>query len=60
MMTSFTRIVVVLAFVRNGIALSKHRPIRYYRPGNLSYIFTMAPVFQDVKAEALDPYLMGL
>ncbi|NLJ99966.1 MAG: flagellar type III secretion system pore protein FliP [Clostridia bacterium] len=60
MMTSFTRIVVVLSFVRNGIA-TQQTPPNQILIGLAIFLtfFTMAPVFQDIKTEALDPYLDG-
>ena len=49
-----------LAFVRNGIA-TQQTPPNQILIGLAIFLtfFTMAPVFQDVKAEALDPYLDG-
>jgi flagellar biosynthetic protein FliP len=51
MMTSFTRIVVVLS--------TQQTPPNQVLIGLALFLtfFTMAPVFQDIKAEAIDPYL---
>ena len=58
MMTSFTRIVVVLSFLRNALA-TQQTPPNQVLIGLALFLtfFTMAPVFQDIKAEAVDPYL---
>lgn len=58
MMTSFTRIVVVLSFLRNALA-TQQTPPNQVLIGLALFLtfFTMAPVFQDIKAEAIDPYL---
>lgn len=60
MLTSFTRILVVLSFVRSAIGVQQ-------MPSNQILVtlalfltfFTMAPVWQEVYDEALDPYLRG-
>lgn len=58
MMTSFTRIVVVLSFLRNALA-TQQTPPNQVLIGLALFLtfFTMAPVFQDIKTEAVDPYL---
>ena len=58
MMTSFTRIVVVLSFLRNALA-TQQTPPNQVLIGLALFLtfFTMAPVFQEVKTEAIDPYL---
>ena len=58
MMTSFTRIVVVLSFLRNALA-TQQTPPNQVLIGLALFLtfFTMAPVFQDIKTEAIDPYL---
>jgi flagellar biosynthetic protein FliP len=60
MLTSFTRILVVLSFVRSAIGVQQ-------MPSNQILVtlalfltfFTMAPVWQKVYDDALDPYLRG-
>jgi flagellar biosynthetic protein FliP len=60
LMTSFTRIVVVLSFVRNALA-TQQTPPNQVLIGLALFLtfFVMAPVYQEVKVEALDPYLAG-
>jgi flagellar biosynthetic protein FliP len=58
MMTSFTRMVVVLSFVRHAIGTQQMPPAQLII--GLALIlsaFVMAPVFQQIHAEALQPYL---
>ncbi|MHB1419367.1 MAG: flagellar type III secretion system pore protein FliP [Bacillota bacterium] len=58
MMTSFTRTVIVLAFVRNALATQQIPPNQVLVGLALFLtVFTMAPVYQQVKSQALDPYL---
>lgn len=60
MMTSFTRIVIVLGFVRNALATQQSPPNQVIIGLALFLtFFTMAPVYQDIKVDALDPYLAG-
>ncbi|MHB1125905.1 MAG: flagellar type III secretion system pore protein FliP [Bacillota bacterium] len=58
MMTSFTRTVIVLAFVRNALA-TQQIPPNQVLIGLAIFLtmFTMAPVYQQVKTQAIDPYL---
>lgn len=58
MMTSFTRIVVVLSFLRSALA-TQQTPPNQVLVGLALFLtfFTMAPVFQDIKTDAIDPYL---
>lgn len=60
LMTSFTRVAIVLGFVRNALA-TQQTPPNQVLIGLALFLtfFTMAPVFQEVKANALDPYLAG-
>ncbi|GAW92930.1 flagellar type III secretion system pore protein FliP [Calderihabitans maritimus] len=60
MMTSFTRIVVVLAFVRNALA-TQQTPPNQVLIGLALFLtfFTMMPVYSQIKAVAIDPYLAG-
>lgn len=58
LMTSFTRIVVVLSFVRNALATQQTPPNQVIIGLALFLtLFTMYPVYQQVKTQALDPYL---
>lgn len=58
MVTSFTRIVIALSFLRSGLGLQS-------TPANLVMVslalfltfFIMAPVFEKAKTEGLDPYI---
>ena len=58
MMTSFTRILVVLSFVRQALGTNTMPPNQVI-VGLALFLtaFTMAPVIDTVKAKALDPYL---
>lgn len=58
MMTSFTRIVIVLGFVRRALTTQSIPPtIAIVGLAMFLTFFTMAPTFGKIKAEALDPYL---
>jgi len=58
MMTSFTRIVVVLSFLRNALA-TQQTPPNQVLIGLALFLtfFTMAPVFEEIKTQSIDPYL---
>ncbi|GAA0331904.1 flagellar type III secretion system pore protein FliP [Bacillus carboniphilus] len=56
LMTSFTRIVIVLAFVRTGLATQQMPPTQVLIGLALFLtFFVMAPTFQEVNDEALTP-----
>ncbi|MGC4092248.1 MAG: flagellar type III secretion system pore protein FliP [Polyangiaceae bacterium] len=58
--TSFVRTVVVLSFVRQGIGSMQSPPSQVIIGLSLFLtLFTMAPVADEVKRVALDPYLAG-
>ena len=58
LMTSFTRIVVVLSFVRNALATQQTPPNQVLIGLALFLtLFVMAPVYTDIKTNALDPYI---
>ncbi|MBI2900343.1 MAG: flagellar type III secretion system pore protein FliP [Planctomycetes bacterium] len=60
MLTSFTRIVIVLSFVRRALATQELPPNQVII--GLSLILTflvMAPTFRAIKRDALDPYTSG-
>jgi flagellar biosynthetic protein FliP len=58
MMTSFTRIVVVLSFLRQALATQNMPPNQLIIGLSLFLtFFTMAPVWQDINANALGPYM---
>ena len=58
MMTSFTRIIVVLAFLRQGLAIPQIPPNQILAGMALFLtFFVMAPVWEDVNENALQPYL---
>lgn len=58
MMTSFTRIVVVLSFLRNALA-TQQTPPNQVLIGLALFLtfFTRAPVFEEIKTQSIDPYL---
>lgn len=60
MMTSFTRVVVVLSFVRNALGTSQMPPNQVLIGLALFLtVFVMAPTWQAVNETALQPYLRG-
>ncbi|MCR6688156.1 flagellar type III secretion system pore protein FliP [Cellulomonas sp.] len=60
MMTSFTKIFVVLAFTRNALGLQGVPPNQVLAGLALFLsMFVMAPVLGDVNADAVQPYLDG-
>lgn len=57
-MTSFTRIIVVLGFVRNALGIQQLPPNQVLIGLALFLsFFVMAPTWQEVNANALQPYL---
>ncbi len=60
MMTSFTRIIVVLSFMRSALA-TQQMPPNQVLIGLALFLtfFVMAPTWQTVNREALQPYLQG-
>jgi flagellar biosynthetic protein FliP len=60
MVTSFTRTIVVLGFVRSAIGVPQLPPNQVLIGLALFLtFFTMAPVWAEVNAVAIDPYLKG-
>lgn len=60
MITSFTRTVIVLSFVRNAVAAQNVPPNQVLVALALFItLFTMAPTFTRVQTEALTPYMDG-
>ena len=58
MMTSFTRIVIVLGFVRRALTTQNIPPtVAIIGLGVFLTIFTMSPTFSAFNTEALEPYL---
>ena len=59
-MTSFVRTVVVLSFVRQGVG-TPHTPPTQIIVGLAMFLtmFVMAPVMDQVKEQAIDPYMAG-
>jgi flagellar biosynthetic protein FliP len=58
MMTSFTRIVIVLAFVRRALTTQSIPPtIAIIGLALFLTLYTMAPTYSRVNAEAIQPYL---
>ncbi|CCQ97916.1 component of the flagellar export machinery [[Clostridium] ultunense Esp] len=60
LMTSFTRIVVVLSFVRTGLS-TQQMPPNQVLIGLALFLtfFIMAPTFMQINDQALQPYLQG-
>ena len=60
MMSSFTKIFVVLALTRNALALQSIPPNQVLAGLSLFLsLFIMAPVLTDINAHAIQPYLHG-
>lgn len=60
LMTSFTRIVIILGFVRTSLATQQMPPNQVLIGLSLFLtFFIMAPVFGDINTEAIQPYLDG-
>jgi flagellar biosynthetic protein FliP len=60
MVTSFTRIIIVLSLVRNAIGVPQLPPNQVLLGiAFLLTVFVMAPVWTQVNKEALQPYLAG-
>jgi len=60
MMTSFTRIVIVLAFVRRAMTTQSIPPtIAIVGLALFLTLFTMSPTFAKINEHALQPYLQG-
>ena len=58
MMTSFTRIIIVLSFVRRALTTQNIPPtVAIVGLALFLTIFTMAPTFSKVNADAIQPYL---
>jgi len=59
MMTSFTRIVIVLSFVRRALSTQTIPPtVAIIGLAMFLTLFTMAPTYAKVNAEAIQPYLV--
>lgn len=60
MMTSFTRIIIVLSFLRSALA-TQQMPPNQVLVGLALFItfFTMSPYLEQVNSEGLQPYLAG-
>lgn len=60
LLTSFTRIIVVLAFVRTSLG-TQQMPPNQLLIGLALFLtfFVMAPTFQEVNRDALQPYMKG-
>lgn len=58
MMTSFTRIVVVLSFIRRALSTQNIPPtVAIIGLALFLTFFTMAPVFAEINTKALEPYM---
>ncbi|HEX4140518.1 MAG TPA: flagellar type III secretion system pore protein FliP [Candidatus Methylacidiphilales bacterium] len=59
MMTSFVRVVIVLSFLRSGLSLQQPSNQIILSLALFITFFIMAPTFQNVKRDALDPMQAG-
>jgi flagellar biosynthesis protein FliP len=60
MMTSFTRIVIVLSFLRRALTTQNIPPtIAIIGLALFLTLFTMAPTFSKINADAIQPYVAG-
>lgn len=60
MMTSFTRIIIVLAFVRNALGTQQIPPNQVLIGLALFLtLFTMAPTYEKINTQAITPYMAG-
>ena len=58
MMTSFTRIIIVLSFIRNSLGLQQTPPNQVFIGIALFLtIFIMAPIGSEINSQAIQPYL---
>lgn len=58
MLTGFTRIIIVLSLTRNALGLQQMPPNQVLVALALFLtFFVMSPVFNEIKTEALDPYI---
>lgn len=61
MMTSFTRIVIVLSFLRNALGTQQSPPNQIIIGLALFLtLFVMTPVVEDIRTNAYDPYRQGV
>jgi flagellar biosynthetic protein FliP len=60
LMTSFTRIVIVLSFIRQAIG-TQNTPTNQLVIGLSLFLtfFVMAPTFQEINSKAIEPYMAG-
>src|SRR5271163_4239517 len=59
MMTSFVRVVIVLSFLRQGLALQQPSNQIVLSLALFITFFIMGPTFEKIKVEALDPLQSG-
>lgn len=60
MLTSFTRIIIVLSLVRNGMGLQQMPPNQVLVGLALFLtLFVMSPIIEQVKTDAYEPYIKG-
>jgi len=60
MTTSFTRVIIVLSFIRNALGLQQSPPNQVLIGIALFLtFFIMSPVISQIKTEAYDPYIAG-
>jgi flagellar biosynthetic protein FliP len=59
-MTSFVRTIIVLSFIRQGIGTMQTPPSQVMVGLALFLtLFVMTPVYQEMKSDAIDPYVAG-
>ncbi len=60
LMTSFTRIIIVLGFVRNALSTSQSPPNQVLVGlAIFMTIFIMSPIYSKINANAIQPYIKG-
>jgi flagellar biosynthetic protein FliP len=59
MMTSFVRVIIVLSFLRSGLSLQQPSNQVMLSLALFITFFIMAPTFQNIKRDALDPMQAG-
>ena len=59
MMTSFVRVIIVLSFLRSGLSLQQPSNQVMLSLALFITFFIMAPTFQNIKKDALDPMQSG-
>lgn len=60
MMTSFTRIIIILSFTRNAMGVQQTPPAMVLTGISLFLtLYIMSPVLSEIQTSAYDPYVRG-